>query len=173
MTAPSQPTPAGQQDTLTALFDLGRQVTSVLDSGELLCKIPELIRRLMAFDFDRRTAVIANSGLPFPVRSTAAETRQIGQPGIPLGLFPGSTYDEEGYPIAQGDVFVFCTDGIFEATDDAGDEFWAERLIAVIQRVRDLPARTIIDAIFEAVGAFHGGAAQGDDMTAVVLMITE
>ncbi len=126
-----------------------------------------------AFDFDRRTAVIANSGLPFPVRSTAAETRQIGQPGIPLGLFPGTTYDEERYPIAQGDVFVFCTDGIFEANDDAGDEFGAERLIAVIQRVRDLPARTIIDAIFEAVGAFHGGAAQGDDMTAVVLKITE
>ena len=132
MIAPSQPTPAGQQDTLTALFDLGRQVTSVLDSGELLRKIPELIRRLMAFDFDRRTAVIANSGLPFPVRSTAAETRQIGQPGIPLGLFPGSTYDEESYPIAQGDVFVFCTDGIFEATDDVGDEFVAERLTAVI-----------------------------------------
>ena len=126
-----------------------------------------------AFDFDRRTAVIANSGLPFPVRSTAAETRQIGQPGIPLGLFPGSTYDEESYPIAQGDVFVFCTDGIFEATDDVGDEFVAERLTAVIQRVRDLPTRTIIDAIFESVGAFHGGAAQGDDMTAVVLKITE
>ena len=115
----------------------------------------------------------SNAGLPFPVRSTAAETRQIGQPGIPLGLFPGSTYDEESYPIAQGDVFVFCTDGIFEATDDVGDEFVAERLIAVIQCVRDLPARTIIDAIFEAVGAFHGGAAQGDDMTAVVLKITE
>ena len=126
-----------------------------------------------AFDFKRRTATVANSGLPFPVRSARDGTRQIGQPGIPLGMFPGSTYDEERYPIEAGDVYVFCTDGIFEATDDAGDEFNAARLIRVIERTRDLPARTIIDAIFEAVGAFHGGAAQADDMTAVVLKVTE
>ncbi len=37
------------QELLTTLFDLGRQVTSVLDLDELLHKIPELISRLIEF----------------------------------------------------------------------------------------------------------------------------
>ena len=39
-----------EQDMLTTLFDLGRQVTGVLDLDELLAQIPRLIGRLIAFD---------------------------------------------------------------------------------------------------------------------------
>src|SRR4029077_19097565 len=39
-----------EQETLTTLFDLGRQVTAVLDLDDLLARIPELIGRLIAFD---------------------------------------------------------------------------------------------------------------------------
>src|SRR5262245_27937257 len=39
-----------EQETLTTLFDLGRQVTAVLDPAELVSKIPTLIRRLIEFD---------------------------------------------------------------------------------------------------------------------------
>ena len=35
---------------LTTLFDLGRQVTAVLDFEELLAQIPKLIARLIEFD---------------------------------------------------------------------------------------------------------------------------
>ena len=39
-----------EQETLTTLFDLGRQVTAVLDFDELLAQIPTLIGRLIQFD---------------------------------------------------------------------------------------------------------------------------
>ena len=39
-----------EQEMLTTLFDLGRQVTAVLDFDELLAQIPELIARLIEFD---------------------------------------------------------------------------------------------------------------------------
>src|SRR4029079_19071576 len=42
--------PAREQEMLTTLFDLGRQVTGVLDLEQLLAHIPELIRRLIQFD---------------------------------------------------------------------------------------------------------------------------
>ena len=125
-----------------------------------------------AFDLKRRTALIANSGLPYPIRCSRHGPERIGLPGIPLGLFEGSSYDESTWPFEPEDVFAFCTDGIYEAANDAGEEFSAERLMAVIERTRDLPARTIIDAIFEAVEAFQSGAAQGDDMTVVVLKVS-
>ena len=42
--------PATEHDVLLTLFDLGRQVTSVLELQELLPKIPELIARLIPYD---------------------------------------------------------------------------------------------------------------------------
>ena len=44
------PRPASDTDLLSTLFDLGRQVMSVLDLEELLVKIPELIARLTRFN---------------------------------------------------------------------------------------------------------------------------
>jgi two-component system, NtrC family, sensor kinase len=42
--------PATEHEVLLTLFDLGRQVTSVLELQELLPKIPELIARLIPYD---------------------------------------------------------------------------------------------------------------------------
>ena len=39
-----------EREVLLTLFDLGREVASVIDSEELLAKIPELISRLIRFD---------------------------------------------------------------------------------------------------------------------------
>src|SRR6185437_4403803 len=39
-----------EHEMLTTLFDLGRQVTAVLDLDELLAQIPIYIRRLIEFD---------------------------------------------------------------------------------------------------------------------------
>ena len=41
---------ASERELVTTLFDLGRQVTSVLDFDELLRQIPRLIGRLISFD---------------------------------------------------------------------------------------------------------------------------
>jgi sigma-B regulation protein RsbU (phosphoserine phosphatase) len=124
------------------------------------------------FDFKRRGVTISNSGLPYPVRCSGDECGQIELPGVPLGSFPGITYDEITLPLKAGDVFVFCTDGIFEAMSEEGVEFGARRLCDVVNAHRALAARGIVDAIFEAVAAFRGHARQNDDMTAVVVKIT-
>jgi sigma-B regulation protein RsbU (phosphoserine phosphatase) len=125
-----------------------------------------------SFDLRRRIVTLANSGLPYPVRATAEGSGQIELPGVPLGSFNGSTYDEISFPLAPGDVFVFCSDGVFEVEDEAGREFGAERVIDVVSRARHLAARTVVDAIFAAVEGFRGEAAQNDDMTAVAVRIT-
>src|SRR5215216_5593027 len=41
---------ASKQELVTTLFDLGRQVTSVLDFDDLLRQIPRLIGRLISFE---------------------------------------------------------------------------------------------------------------------------
>jgi serine phosphatase RsbU (regulator of sigma subunit) len=77
------------------------------------------------------------------------------------------------FELSCGDVFVFCSDGVFEANDGIGREFGAQRLLQVVERSRHLTAREIVDAIFGAVKEFRGDTPPNDDMTAVVLRITQ
>jgi len=125
------------------------------------------------FDLKRRTMVMANSGLPYPIRCRGESVAQIELPGVPLGSFAGTTYDEVTFDLAAGDVFAFCTDGVFEANDALGREFGAERLLEVVGVVKHQSAREIVDAIFAAVHEFRGDTPPNDDMTAVVLKVTQ
>ncbi len=124
------------------------------------------------FDFKRRAVTISNSGLPYPLRCTATECGQIELPGVPLGSFAGVTYDEVTIPLHAGDVFIFCTDGIFEAAGADGRDFGSKRLCEVVNQNRKGSAREIVDAIFDAVITYRGTAPQVDDMTAVAVKIT-
>jgi sigma-B regulation protein RsbU (phosphoserine phosphatase) len=124
------------------------------------------------FDLQQRTLNMSNSGLPYPIRCTESQCGQIELPGVPLGSFPGVTYDQVTLPLSRGDLFVFCTDGISEAMNGEGVEFGARRLAAVVHEHRHASARAIVDAIFAAVDNFTGGGQQADDMTAVAVKIT-
>jgi len=124
------------------------------------------------FDLKRRFVTVANSGLPYPIRASADGVMQIELPGVPLGSFQGSTYDELTYALHAGDTFVFCSDGIFEAMNVNGDEFGAARLMEVVETFREIPPRPLVDAIFAAVEGFRQGAPPNDDMTAVAVKIT-
>ncbi|HEX4566429.1 MAG TPA: GAF domain-containing protein [Vicinamibacterales bacterium] len=124
------------------------------------------------FDLKRRNVTLANSGLPYPVRAAAEGVAQIELPGVPLGSFPGSSYDELTIALHQGDQFVFCSDGIFEAMNANGDEFGAERLIEVVAGARQADAKTVVASIVSAVDAFREGTPPNDDMTVVAVRIT-
>ena len=125
-----------------------------------------------SFDFKKRQLVIANSGLPYPIRRSDGVSAPIELPGVPLGSFPGTTYDELTYDLKTGDVFVFCTDGIYETEDDDGLEFGTSRVMSVVDTLADQPAQTIVNGIFDAVARFRQDGPAADDMTAVVMRVT-
>ena len=124
------------------------------------------------FDMKRRVVTLANSGLPYPVRCSGDTVTQVELPGVPLGLFAGSTYDEITFDLAPGDVFVFCSDGVYDANDARGNDFGLERLLQIVRDTHQQPAREIVNAIFSAVQDFRGDTPPNDDMTAVAVRIT-
>jgi phosphoserine phosphatase RsbU/P len=124
------------------------------------------------FDLKRHILTMGNSGLPYPVRWSDGVCAPIELPGVPLGSFQGSTYDEVTLALHAGDVFVFCSDGVFEAMNDAGQEFTTERLIGVVESTHHLPPAKIVETVFAAVEEWRGGAPPNDDMTAVAVKIT-
>ena len=124
------------------------------------------------FDFPRGSVTLSNSGLPYPIRCSNGSCGQIELPGVPLGSFPGIVYDQITFELRSEDLFVFCTDGIFEAMNADGKEYGAQQLCDVVRENRKATAREIVDAIFDSVILFRGTAPQGDDMTAVAVKIT-
>jgi phosphoserine phosphatase RsbU/P len=124
------------------------------------------------FDLKRRTVTFSNSGLPYPIRASGEAIGQIDLPGVPLGSFGSSTYDEVSFALATNDVFVFCSDGIYEAWNAAGEDFGADSVMKAVSQHRDKPAKEIVSAIFGAMQAFRGDAEQTDDQTVVVVRIT-
>ena len=111
----------------------------------------------VVFDFKRRTVSLANSGLPYPLRSRAGgPPAQIELAGVPLGSFPGSSYDEVSFDLAPGDLFVFCSDGVSEANNADHAEFGISRLQDVVAASGGKPAAELVDDVFTAVDAFRG-----------------
>jgi len=91
--------------------------------------------------------------------------------GLPLGVLRETCYHEEEGELLSGQVVAIGTDGIWEARNGRGEMFGKERFKAVLReraRAGD-EARAILDAVFDAVGAFTAGAGLADDVTLVVI----
>ena len=71
--------------------------------------------------------------------------------------------------LGEGDIFAVVSDGIFEATNDRGQEFSAARTMEVIRACRDGSAQAILDGIRKAVATFSGDVAAEDDRTAIII----
>jgi sigma-B regulation protein RsbU (phosphoserine phosphatase) len=124
------------------------------------------------FDLKRRTVTIANSGLPYPIRASGDVVEKVVLPGVPLGSFNAVTYDEVCFELESGDVYVFCSDGVFEAMNERGDEFGSDRLAEVVRAHRDMSAVEIAGAIEDAVDTHRDGFPPNDDMTIVAVRLT-
>lgn len=92
--------------------------------------------------------------------------------GLPLGIDPAATYEDEGITLESNDLLVIYTDGITEAmrVDADGLElFGTERLDRVLSESG--PDRTChcTERVRGAIAAFTNGAPPTDDQTMLVL----
>ena len=124
---------------------------------------------------------IANSGLPQPIlyRGSAAANdipecqamQRIEVGGLPAGMFPEATYEQITLSPEPGDLIVFSTDGILDASNVAGEMFGRTRMEKIIAENQDASAEGLVGAIFAAVAAHADGVEQFDDQTVVALKI--
>ena len=71
--------------------------------------------------------------------------------------------------LASSDYLVVFSDGVSEAMDAEGEEFGDERLSASLGQMTAADAEPRLKHVFESVKAFTAGAAQNDDVTAMVV----
>ena len=119
----------------------------------------------------QRTLQVANSGLPRPLHLRDGKLQEIQVTGLPVGLFSTATYEERNLRGKPGDVFLFISDGITDATSSEGNMFGRGRLEKVVLKNADRSADEIAQAIFSAVSEHAKGVETFDDQTIVVLKV--
>jgi anti-anti-sigma factor len=89
--------------------------------------------------------------------------------GLALGVLDPGAFEVTESRLEPGDGLLFYTDGVSDALDAAGAAFGTARIEATLRLHAPAPAAAVVQAIFEAVEAFAGGAPQEDDITAMAL----
>ena len=110
-----------------------------------------------------------NAGHNPPLLLSSGETRKLDATGCPLGLFDTTPYEPGEVPIASDDLLVLYSDGVTEATNEDGEEFGDERLLACLEAARRRPVDDVLQAVQDAVKSFAGSAPVQDDITVMVL----
>jgi sigma-B regulation protein RsbU (phosphoserine phosphatase) len=110
-----------------------------------------------------------NAGHNPPVLLTRSGVKRLDTGGLILGLFAQATYEQETVVLEPGDVLVVFSDGVTEALDVEGREFGEDRLLACLEANRRATPAELLEAVLTSVRSFAAGAAQHDDVTALVL----
>lgn len=93
--------------------------------------------------------------------------------GMVLGPSDKAAYVRGFAKLEPGDILVMYTDGITECLHRrTGEEFGLERLVRLVRRHRQAPARQIVKVIFDATASFSGQTTPADDQTVVVVKRT-
>jgi serine phosphatase RsbU (regulator of sigma subunit) len=95
--------------------------------------------------------------------------RRLEVGGPIVGLFEGATFEEETVALAPDDWLIVFSDGVSEAMSASGDEYGEARIVEVAEKGMALEPRQLLEALFADVRQFARGAAQSDDITAMVL----
>jgi len=127
------------------------------------------------YDAASRQLRLSNAGSPYPLVFRDGHVVSVRLEGTPLGLLPGTQYDESVVDLAPGDVVVFASDGILESENAAEEEFGLQGLAGVLSGVsKEDSARAIAERILAETDDHSGaGTAPQDDRTLVVLRVTE
>ena len=120
-------------------------------------------------DPESSTLAYANAGHDLPyVRRNGGECEELRARGMPLGLMPGMSYEENEIVLDAGEVALLYSDGLVEAHDPEGEMFGFPRLRALVAEQGEEPS--LGDLLLEELYSFVGeGWEQEDDITLLTL----
>ncbi|MGE5257408.1 MAG: PP2C family protein-serine/threonine phosphatase, partial [Hyphomicrobiales bacterium] len=91
-------------------------------------------------------------------------------PGAALGIDADQSYTAQSKnSLADGQVLVVGTDGIWEARNGSGEMFGKDRLYGLLRRQAGGSAQEIADSVVRQLKQFLNGSDFEDDVTLVVV----
>lgn len=113
--------------------------------------------------------VNAGQARPMVFRAADGGVEELDGGGFPIGLLPMARYEAGRTRLETGDVLLCFSDGVSEATNEAG-EMWSEHDVRrKLEGCGGLGVEQVLKTVLSAADEFAGNAEQSDDMTLVVL----
>lgn len=110
----------------------------------------------------------ANAGHEPPYRHSEGSAAELWATGMPLGMMPGTQYEEYETILSPGESLLFYSDGLVEAHNPAREMFGFPRLMACIGEHPGGPE--LIAFLMEKLALFTGSNwEQEDDVTMMAL----
>jgi sigma-B regulation protein RsbU (phosphoserine phosphatase) len=154
-----------ERDMLEVVERLNTGIRSVSDGEHFVTLL------LAEINAQRRTLRYVNCGhnpaLLF--QSETGKVTLLNSSCVPIGIFSEENCELASVGLATGDILVFYTDGITEAQNDAGEEFGAERLTAILQNGFSLSAEGLMTTIFSRATDFCSKIGFADDATILIV----
>ena len=150
--------------------------------AELLRQLNQLIcerrieGRFLTFCFatwrkPSRKLRVASAGQTQPLLFRNGRAEQLPLEGFPLGIYDDVTYEESVMNLDPGNILVFHSDGLSEATDPDGNFFGIPRIASLIEQNAALSSGELADRLLAAVQDFTHGGAITDDRTLLVMKV--
>ncbi len=111
------------------------------------------------------------AGHPFPLLSRGDELREIGIPGLPIGVSREAEYEEIEVDVQRGDRIYVYSDGLVEETDSTNEQFGSARLRESILQTHGMTLDESVDAMLNVVLAWGGRDRLRDDASIIALEI--
>src|SRR5579864_4421663 len=113
----------------------------------------------------------ANAGHEPPYRRCDGSASELWATGMPLGMMPGTRYEEYEATLTPGESLLFYSDGLVEAHNLANEMFSFPRLKTLLEVHSD--GVSLINSVLSELKLFTGeGWEQEDDVTMVELQRT-
>jgi serine phosphatase RsbU (regulator of sigma subunit)/predicted ester cyclase len=112
--------------------------------------------------------IYANAGHDLPYVRRGGDCEELRARGMPLGLMPSMSYEEQEITLQANEAALFYSDGLVEAHDPQGEMFGFPRLRALIAKHNE--EGSLGDYLMEELYSFVGeGWEQEDDITLLTL----
>ena len=110
----------------------------------------------------------------FVVNCQTGQISELKGTGIALGVDPEYDYLSTEIELdSTPHLVLICSDGIFEATGEAGLQFGRERIFQIIPDLIDLPPEKAVTALIEKTQQFVQNGPLDDDLTVAMLKIDQ
>ena len=150
-----------------SLSELGGQMNEVVHKDGIDNRFVTLFYLELRAASGRLRYLNAGHNPPFVLREKT--TQSLPASAIPLGMMAGTAYTEGELTLEPGDLLVIYSDGLTEARNSQDEEFGADRLQAMLPRLRGLTAEECVRFIIGEVNVFLGRERPHDDLSLVVL----
>jgi sigma-B regulation protein RsbU (phosphoserine phosphatase) len=132
---------------------------------------------LFCADWDPHSSILSFSNAghnqPLVIRGYDLKQETLCSEGVMLGGLPNQTYKDDQIKLFKDDVVFFYTDGIVEAHNHQGELFKLTRLKQSLVQSSVQDVSGIQESVIHSIQQFTEDEPQKDDITMVILKITD